>query len=112
MKTGPLAAVLLMSVATSVSLAASSDSNRSIVLEKTESGGYRWNIARRAVPEVGNRQVLVRVRAVALNRLDLDELAPSSGPDKSGRVPGYDAAGDVISVGKDVHDFRPGMRVT
>lgn len=64
------------------------------------------------MPEVGDRQVLVRVRAVALNRLDLDELEPSSGEDKSGRVPGYDAAGDVVAVGRRVKGFHPGMRVT
>ncbi len=107
-----IAAALLMSVTTSMSLAAPDKTTRTVVLEKIDTGGYRWKITRAAVPEVNDRQVLVRVRAVALNRLDLDELAPSTGPDKSGRVPGYDAAGDVVAVGKQVKDFRPGMRVT
>jgi NADPH:quinone reductase-like Zn-dependent oxidoreductase len=112
MKTASIAAALLMSAMTSVSLAAPSSTTRTVVLEKIDTGAYRWKITRASVPEVGDRQVLVRVRAVALNRLDLDELEPSSGADKSGRVPGYDAAGDVVAVGKQVKDFRPGMRVT
>jgi NADPH:quinone reductase-like Zn-dependent oxidoreductase len=112
MKTASITAALLMSAMTSVSLAAPSSTTRTVVLEKIDTGAYRWKITRASVPEVGDRQVLVRVRAVALNRLDLDELEPSSGADKSGRVPGYDAAGDVVAVGKQVKDFRPGMRVT
>jgi NADPH:quinone reductase-like Zn-dependent oxidoreductase len=101
-----------MTMMTSVALAAPPSTTRTVVLEKIDTGAYRWKITRASVPEVGDRQVLVHVRAVALNRLDLDELEPSSGADKSGRVPGYDAAGDVVAVGKQVKDFRPGMRVT
>ncbi len=97
---------------TSAALAGPPSTTRTVVLEKIDTGGYRWKITRASVQEVGDRQVLVRVRAVALNRLDLDELEPSSGADKSGRVPGYDAAGDVVAVGKQVQDFRLGMRVT
>lgn len=111
MKTKSIAA-LLLSVMASVSLAAPASTTRTVVLEKIDTGGYRWKITRASVPEVGDRQVLVRVRAVALNRLDLDDLEPSSDADKSGRVPGYDAAGDVVAVGKQVKDFRPGTRVT
>lgn len=112
MKMKSLAAVLIVSAMSSMSLAAASGTARTVVLEKIDTGGYRWKLTRASVPEVGDRQVLVRVRAVALNRLDLDELEPSPGEDKSGRVPGYDAAGDVVAVGGQVTGFHPGMRVT
>jgi NADPH:quinone reductase-like Zn-dependent oxidoreductase len=85
---------------------------RSVVLERADTGGYRWKLTQAPVPVVGERQVLVRVRAVSLNRGDLDKLAPDSKNEMSGRVPGYDAAGDVVTVGKQVKDFRAGMRVT
>jgi len=86
-------------------------STRKVVLDKTDTG-YRWKLIEAPVPAPGPRQVLVRVRAVALNRGDLEMLAPSPGADLSGLVVASDAAGEVLAVGTDVIDFRPGMRVT
>ena len=86
-------------------------SARRIVLEKVEQG-YRWKLTEAPVPEVGAHQVLVRVRAVALNRGDLEMLAPDDRRDSSGLVVASDAAGDVVAIGKDVREFRPGQRVT
>ena len=87
-------------------------STRKIVLEKTETGRYRWKLVQAPVPALGAHQVLVRMRAVALNRGDLEMLAPDERRDHSGRVVGSDGAGDVVAVGKSVEDFRPGQRVT
>jgi NADPH:quinone reductase-like Zn-dependent oxidoreductase len=85
---------------------------RKVVLERTETGRYRWKLIEALVPAVGDRQVLVRMRAVALNRGDLEMLAPDERRDHSGRVVASDGAGDVVAVGKRVEGIRPGQRVT
>jgi NADPH:quinone reductase-like Zn-dependent oxidoreductase len=84
---------------------------RKVVLEKADTG-YRWKLVEAPVPPLGPRQVLVRVRAVALNRGDLEMLAPSPGADLSGLVVASDAAGEILAVGSEVTDFKPGRRVT
>jgi NADPH:quinone reductase-like Zn-dependent oxidoreductase len=93
------------------SWAASATTTRRIVLEKTDRG-YHWKLTEAAVPAVGDRQVLIHVRAVALNRGDLEILDANGGPDMSGRVVASDAAGDVVAVGRRVAGVRPGARVT
>jgi NADPH:quinone reductase-like Zn-dependent oxidoreductase len=55
---------------------------------------------------------LVRVHAVGLNRGELSLLEPASDADHTGQVPGSDAAGEVIAVGKRVQGVRKGERVT
>jgi NADPH:quinone reductase-like Zn-dependent oxidoreductase len=84
---------------------------RTVVLERADTG-YRWKLVEAPVPALGPRQVLVRVRAVALNRGDLEMLAPSPGSDLSGLVVASDAAGEILAVGSEVTDFKPGRRVT
>jgi NADPH:quinone reductase-like Zn-dependent oxidoreductase len=85
---------------------------RKIVLEKAETG-YRWKLLEAPVPQPGERQVLVHVRAVGLNRGDWEVLGSNnSNSALTGRIPGSDAAGDIVAVGKNVNGFRPGMRVT
>ena len=85
---------------------------RKVVLEKTDTGRYRWKLIEARVPELGARQVLVRMRAVALNRGDLEMLASDERRDHSGRVVASDGAGDVVAVGRSVDGIRPGQRVT
>lgn len=84
---------------------------RAFVLTK-----YRQPLELRDVaePEIGDRDVLIRVEAVGLNQLDekirLGEFAqilPYSLP----VVLGNDVAGTVIRVGGFVESFRPGDRV-
>jgi len=84
---------------------------RKVVLDKTDKG-YRWKLVEAPVPALGERQVLVRVRAASLNRGDLEMLEPSSGRDYSGLVVASDVAGEIIAVGSQVNGFKPGMRVT
>ncbi|HYH99567.1 NAD(P)H-quinone oxidoreductase [Hyalangium sp.] len=61
----------------------------------------------------GPAELLVRVRATALNRADLLQLkgqyAPP--PDASPDVPGLEYAGEVLAVGPRVRRFHPGDRV-
>ncbi|MER7447250.1 NADP-dependent oxidoreductase [Microbacterium sp. NPDC097977] len=84
---------------------------RAFVLEK-----YRRPLELRetAEPEVGDRDVLIRVEAVGLNQLDekirtgeFAQILPYSLP----VVLGNDVAGTVIRVGRLVESFRPGDRV-
>ena len=85
---------------------------RKIVLEKAETG-YRWKLIEAPVQQPGDRQVLVRVRAVGLNRGDWEMLGSNnSSGTLVGRIPGSDAAGDIVAVGKGVKGLRTGMRVT
>lgn len=85
---------------------------RKVVLEKIEAGGYRWKLIEAAVPPVGDHQVLVRMRAVALNRGDLELLEPDPDSDHDGRIVASDGAGDVVEVGNGVKGIRKGARVT
>lgn len=84
---------------------------RKVVLGKTEQG-YRWKLVEAPVPALGPRQVLVRVRAVSLNRGDLELLGETQGQDISGLVVASDAAGDVVAVGSQVQGVQVGARVT
>ena len=63
-------------------------------------------------PEVGRDEVLVEVKAAALNHLDLWTRRGLPGVDlEMPHVPGSDAAGVVREVGADVSRFEPGDRV-
>jgi len=65
-----------------------------------------------AQPEIGPDEVLVRVRAAALNRLDLWVLAGWPGLRLAlPHVMGSDGAGEVAAVGAAVADFQVGDRV-
>lgn len=64
------------------------------------------------VPEIGSHDVLVRIRAVALNARDLMMVfGPSPYGPKPGIIPGSDAAGEVIACGSAVTDVAIGTRV-
>ena len=64
-------------------------------------------------PAVGDRDLLVRVRAAALNRADLLQrrgLYPAP-PGCPAEIPGLEFAGEVQQVGSAVQQFAPGDRV-
>jgi NADPH:quinone reductase-like Zn-dependent oxidoreductase len=84
---------------------------RKVVFEKFDHG-YRWKLTVGPLPAVGAHDVLIHVRAVALNRGDLEILESRKGRDISGLVVASDASGDVLAVGEAVSGIRPGMRVT
>jgi NADPH:quinone reductase-like Zn-dependent oxidoreductase len=62
------------------------------------------------VPQRG--EVLVKIRAVSLNRRDL-LIAEGGypGPVVEGKIPCSDAAGEIVAIGEGVTAFKPGDRV-
>ncbi len=64
-------------------------------------------------PEPGPAQVLTRVRASGLNRADLIMASgrPHGPQGGVGAVLGLEWSGEVVAVGVDVRDFKPGDRV-
>jgi NADPH:quinone reductase-like Zn-dependent oxidoreductase len=74
------------------------------------SGGLRT--VDRPLPEVTDREVLVRVKAVSLNYRDLIVLRGQYDRNPiPGRVPLSDGAGEVVAVGSAVSRFKVGDRV-
>lgn len=62
-------------------------------------------------PAPGPRDLLVRVRAVSVNPVDTKVRAPKEKVEGTPRVLGWDAAGEVVSVGAEVRGFEVGDRV-
>ncbi|WP_353307760.1 quinone oxidoreductase family protein, partial [Staphylococcus aureus] len=63
-------------------------------------------------PDVGNRDVLVEIKAIGVNYADVARregkyVVPTPLP----FIPGAEVAGVIKEVGKDVKRFKPGMRV-
>ncbi|WOS65482.1 zinc-dependent alcohol dehydrogenase family protein [Sinorhizobium fredii] len=63
------------------------------------------------IPEPRRGEVLVRMRAVSLNFLDLKIIAGLFPANTTGLVPLSDGAGEVLAVGEDVWRFKVGDRV-
>jgi hypothetical protein len=80
------------------------------VLEKQPSGYARTRVEQRFT-NVGDHAVLVHVRAVSLNRGDLEVLSGSASRDLSGMIPLSDGAGEVVAVGRQVRGLRVRDRV-
>jgi NADPH:quinone reductase-like Zn-dependent oxidoreductase len=80
---------------------------------ETAAGRYRLALKQVPRPLAGAGEVLVRVRATALNRRDLNTLNSDSDPadGTAGGIPLSDGAGEVIAVGPGVSRFRVGDRV-
>jgi len=65
-------------------------------------------------PKPGPEDLLVRVRAAALNRADILQRQgryPQPGPQPAFEVPGLEFAGEVIEIGERVEGFSLGERV-
>jgi NADPH:quinone reductase-like Zn-dependent oxidoreductase/pimeloyl-ACP methyl ester carboxylesterase len=86
--------------------------DRRYQLNRTDTG---YDLARvdQVTPLPGPDEVLVRVRAVSINRRDIgvrDLSYPVGGAD--GFTPLSDAAGEIVAVGPNVTEWKPGDRVT
>ena len=65
-------------------------------------------------PEIGPDEVLISVRASALNRGDIGRRSGAFRGPAAAPLPliiGWDVAGDVLSIGANVTGLRPGQRV-
>lgn len=62
------------------------------------------------IPQPGSNDVLVEVRGISVNPVDV-KLRASVQPDGGSRILGFDAAGVVQDVGSAVTRFRPGDEV-
>jgi len=62
-------------------------------------------------PEPGPQDLLVAVRAVAINPVDVKVRAPKDKLESEPRILGWDAAGVVEAAGSEVRGFAPGDRV-
>ena len=86
---------------------------KAIVIEKSDAGG---SLVYRDVPDpvVGPDDLLVAVRACALNRADVLQRMggyPQPGPRPEFEIPGLEYAGEVVEAGSRVEGFAPGDRV-
>ncbi len=86
---------------------------KAIVIEKTDGGGA---LVYRDVPDplAGPDDLLVSVRACALNRADILQRMggyPQPGPKPEFEIPGLEFAGEVMEAGARVEGFAPGDRV-
>jgi NADPH:quinone reductase-like Zn-dependent oxidoreductase len=84
---------------------------RNVVYQKTD-GGYRLQLVEAPVPSPAAGQVLVRMRAVSLNRGEIENMAQSGGRDRSGMIAASDGAGVVVALGAGTKEFKVGDRVT
>lgn len=83
---------------------------RAVLIERTgEDRLLRMGEA--AIPVPAPDQLLVRVHATALDRVDTFIRAGSHGMADAGPVPGRDLAGEVVAVGADCPGFAVGDRV-
>jgi len=66
------------------------------------------------VPKPGPQQILVRLRAIGLNRADLGVAAGHAHGSQGGlgAIPGLEGAGEIVECGSEVpKELQPGMRV-
>ena len=80
---------------------------------RTDGSGRVTGLVRVRVadPEPGHGQILVRMRAVSINYLDLKVIAGDFPGGKPGLVPLSDGAGEVVAVGPGVTRWAAGDRV-
>jgi NADPH:quinone reductase-like Zn-dependent oxidoreductase len=70
------------------------------------------NLADIDIGDPGPREVRFRVKSSSINRRDYNTVrAPGERNTPLPRIPNSDAAGEVLAVGEDVTEFKPGDRV-
>ncbi len=76
-----------------------------------EGSAYRLELCEVPVPPLGPHTLHVRLRAASLNYRDLINCRKQAGREVAGIVPLSDGAGEVIAVGNEVTEWKPGDRV-
>jgi NADPH:quinone reductase-like Zn-dependent oxidoreductase len=107
-----LAAVIVLASALPVTEAATRPlpaTTRKVIYQKTPDGN-RLVTVDAPVPKPGSGQVLVHMRAIALNGGDIENLDAKR--DRSGMIAASDGAGEVVALGPNAREFRVGQRVT
>ena len=87
--------------------------SRMTAIEISEPGGpHMLRPVQRSMPEPGEGQVLVRVRAAGVNRPDvLQRQGSYAPPPGASDIPGLEIAGDIVAVGAGVKRFKKGDQV-
>jgi NADPH2:quinone reductase len=88
-----------------------------VIIQRDQGGTLEWRDA--PEPEVGPDELLMRVKAVAVNRGDVYQVAGTFSPSHyqtkavhgQVRIPGQEAAGVVAGMGRNVSGFMVGDRV-
>ncbi|HLI22376.1 MAG TPA: zinc-binding dehydrogenase [Stellaceae bacterium] len=62
-------------------------------------------------PKPKPNEILIKVRAIGLNRAELPGAYGSGHTRVTGTIPGIECAGEVVEVGAEVKGFKPGDRV-
>ncbi|KTD78437.1 NAD(P)H-quinone oxidoreductase [Legionella waltersii] len=82
------------------------------ILIKNPGEKAKLTICDGAEPKFNEYEVLVKVRATALNRADiLQRFGKYPPPDGESEIPGLELSGDVLAVGSQVTRFKTGDRV-
>jgi len=82
---------------------------RRVIYQKSDAGNRLVTIEA-PVPKPGAGQVLVHMRAIALNGGDIENLDAKR--DRSGMIAASDGAGEIVALGPNAHEFKIGQRVT
>jgi putative PIG3 family NAD(P)H quinone oxidoreductase len=83
----------------------------SAIIAREPGGPDVLQSAQRPMPAPQAGELLIRVAAAGVNRPDLMQRSGMPTPPGTPDVLGLEAAGTVVAVGEDVHDFTPGDRV-
>lgn len=68
-----------------------------------------WQLEERTRPRPGSGQVVVRVLASGVCRMDVRQMAGEMGD--TPRIPGHEFVGEVVAIGPETHGFAEGDRV-
>ena len=86
---------------------------KAMVIVQTKEGG-KLELRDVPKPEPGPEELLMRVKAAAVNRADLYQVKGTYDPTKKpadGIIAGGEAAGEVVGIGKNVSGFTVGDRI-
>ena len=78
---------------------------------QVEAANQELRVVEREIPEPGPRQVRIRVEACGVCHSDVFTVAGLWPGIRYPRVPGHEVVGHIDAVGRDVPDWKAGMRV-